>query len=85
MKSASTRAGQSNGAAARNALPLQGRHPLGAPQDGVHGALAGAVAIVEEMPGGAVIDGDGRLTPHARCGHGAQTDHADGCLVGKDP
>ena len=48
---------------------------VGGAQDPVHGGLAGAVAIVEEMLGVGVIDRDHGKRQHAFLLHGAEPDH----------
>src|ERR1700722_1234665 len=50
--------------------------------DAVEGGLAGAVAIVEEVLGERVVDGDDREFQGAVFGHGAEADHAGGGLFG---
>jgi hypothetical protein len=55
---------------------------VGGAQDPVHGGLAGAVAIVEEMLGVGVIDRDHGKRQHAFLLHGAEPDHPRGGLFG---
>ena len=44
--------------------------------------LAGAIAIVEQVLGVGVVDGDDGITQHAFLGHGAQADDAGGGFFG---
>ncbi len=50
--------------------------------DAVERGLAGAVAIVEEVLGERVVDGDDREFQRAVFGHGAEADHAGGGFFG---
>ena len=50
--------------------------------DAVQRGLAGAVAIVEEVLGERVVDGDDRKLQRAVLGHRAQADHAGGGFFG---
>src|SRR5262249_29327076 len=49
-----------------------GQEGVGGPDDAVDGALAGAVAVVEEVLGLGVVDGDDRELEHAIAFHGPQ-------------
>jgi hypothetical protein len=53
---------------------------IGGPDDAVDRALAGAVAVVEEVLGLGVVDGDDRQLQHPVLLHGAEADHAGGRL-----
>ncbi len=52
------------------------------PDDAVHGGLACAVAVVEEVLGHGVVDRDDREIQHPIRSHGAQADDAGGGLFG---
>src|SRR5437763_594333 len=55
---------------------------VGRAHDPVHGALAGAVAVVEEVLGLGVVDRDHRKAQHLVLLRGAEPDHARGGLLG---
>ena len=55
-----------------------GEQEVGRADDAVDGGLSGAVAIVEQMLGVGVVDGDDGVLQHAFLGHGAQANHAGG-------
>ena len=48
--------------------------------DAIQGGLARAIAVVEEMLGHGIVDGDDRELKHPIRRHGAQTDDAGGGL-----
>src|SRR5216684_7260141 len=55
---------------------------IGGANDAVNRGLAGAVTVVEEMLGHRIVHRDDRILQRAILGHGAQTDHAGGGLLG---
>ena len=55
-----------------------GEQHVGGADDAVDGGLAGAVAVVEEMLGLGVVDGDDGKLQHAVLLHGPQADDAGG-------
>ena len=57
-----------------------GQQRVGGADDAVDRALAGAVAVVEEVLGLGVVDGDDRQLEHAVLLHRPQPDHAGGRL-----
>ncbi len=59
-----------------------GQQEIGGADDAVDGGLSGAVAVVEQVLGVGVVDGDDGITQHALLGHGAQADDAGGGLFG---
>ena len=59
-----------------------GEQQVGGANDAVERGLAGAVAIVEEVLGQRVVDGDDRELQRAVLGHGAQANHAGGGFFG---
>ena len=65
-------------AVAGNDQLQSGEQQVGGADDAVERGLAGAVAIVEEMLGERVVDGDHRELERAVLGHGAQTNDAGG-------
>ena len=66
--------------AADDHLPAGQQH-VGGADDAVDGALAGAVAVVEEVLGLGVVDGDDRQLEHAVLLHRPQPDDAGGRLL----
>ncbi len=61
---------------------LAGPQDIGGPGDAVKGALAGAVAVIEEVLGLGVVDGDDRVFQRPGGGHGPETDDACRRLLG---
>ena len=59
-----------------------GEQEVGGADDAVDRRLSGAVAIVEQVLGVGVVDGDDGIAQHAFLGHGAQANHAGGRLFG---
>src|ERR1051326_953333 len=59
-----------------------GKQEIGGPDDAVDGGLSGAVAVVEQVFGVGVVDGNDGELKHAFFGHGAQADDAGGGLFG---
>ena len=59
-----------------------GEQDVGGPQDAVDGRLAGAVAVVEEVLGLGLVDGDDREAKRAVGGHRLEPDDAGGRLLG---
>ena len=59
-----------------------GQQEIGGADDAVDGGLSGAVAVVEQVLGVGVIDGDDGKLQHAFLGHGAQADDAGGGFFG---
>src|SRR5260221_1210723 len=59
-----------------------GDEHIGGANDAVERGLAGAVAVVEEMLGHRVVDGDDRIFQRAVLGHGAEANHAGGGFLG---
>src|SRR5207245_6245398 len=55
---------------------------VGGPDDAVQRALAGAIAVVEEVLGLGLVDRDDRVAKDAVLGHAAQTHHAGGGFFG---
>ena len=53
---------------------------VGGTDDAIDGGLSGAVAVVEEVLGVGVVDGDDGIAQHSLLGHRAQADHAGGCF-----
>ena len=74
-------------AVARHHEDVAGHQAVGGPQDAVQGALAGAVAVVEEILGHGVVDRDDGVFQHPVLGHGLEADDAGGGLLGagEDP
>ena len=61
---------------------LARQQDIGGADDAVDGGLAGAVAVIEEVLGHGIVDGDDREGQRAIGRHGAQADHAGGGLFG---
>ena len=61
---------------------LAGDQHVGGADDAVHGALARAVAVIEQMLGQGIVDGDDREHQLAVCGHRPQADDAGGGFLG---
>ena len=59
-----------------------GQQDVGGADDAVDGALAGAVAVVEQVFGHGVVDRNDRVLERAVLGHGLETDDAGGGLLG---
>ena len=59
-----------------------GQQDIGGADDAVEGALARAVAIIEQMLGQRVVDRHDGVLQYAFLGHGAQADDAGGGLFG---
>src|SRR5579864_5923714 len=55
---------------------------VGSANHAVHGGLPGAVAVVEQVLGGGVVNRDDGVAQHAFLGHGAQPDDAGGGFLG---
>src|SRR5690606_18503039 len=65
-------------AVARHDNRLTGDQDIGRPDDAVDGALAGTVAVVKQVLGHRVVDGDDRELQRALFGHGTQANDAGG-------
>ena len=55
---------------------------IGGADDAVDGGLSGAVAIVEQVLGVGIVDGDDGVAKHAFFSHGAQANDAGGGFFG---
>ena len=60
---------------------LAGQQDVGGADDAVQRALAGAVAVVEQVLGHGVVDGDDRVLQRAVLGHGLEANDAGGGLL----
>src|SRR6185369_1289640 len=59
-----------------------GEQEVGGADDAVDGGLSGSIAVVEQVLGVGIVDGDDRILEHAFFCHGAQADHAGGGFFG---
>src|SRR6266478_9107897 len=59
-----------------------GEQNVGGANHAVNGGLAGAVAVVEEVLGHRIVDGDDWIFERAVLGHGAESDDASGGFFG---
>ena len=72
-------------AVARHHQDAAGKQAVGGPDDAIDGALAGAVAVVEEILGVGVVHRDHGVAQHPVHGHGLQADNPGGGLFAAAP